>query len=129
MAYLKYPDLQVLKPGSSAYQKAWRDRTGYSGKRKALWRERRLEVLSHYCGGQAPHCACCGEQQIEFLSLDHVDGGGNQHKRRIGRGWTLMRWLQANGYPDGYQVLCHNCNQAKGYYGVCPHQRQMEEVA
>ena len=26
-------------------------------------------------------------------------------------------------YPPGYQVLCHNCNLAKGFYGSCPHQK------
>jgi hypothetical protein len=26
-----------------------------------------------------------------------------------------------NEFPDGFQVLCHNCNLAKGYYGECPH--------
>jgi len=25
------------------------------------------------------------------------------------------------GYPTGFRVLCHNCNQAIGLYGYCPH--------
>lgn len=31
-------------------------------------------------------------------------------------------WLRRNNYPNGFQVLCHNCNMAKGFYGKCPHQ-------
>ena len=26
-----------------------------------------------------------------------------------------------NNYPEGFQVLCSNCNFAKGKYGSCPH--------
>jgi hypothetical protein len=29
--------------------------------------------------------------------------------------------LARNGFPDGYRVLCHNCNMALGQYGYCPH--------
>ncbi len=37
-------------------------------------------------------------------------------------GSVLYSWLKKQGYPPGFQVLCHNCNLAKGYYGACPHQ-------
>ena len=26
-----------------------------------------------------------------------------------------------NYYPKNLQILCHNCNMAKGFYGECPH--------
>src|SRR5436853_1904161 len=44
----------------------------------------RLEVLKAY-GGLAPACACCGEGHIQFLTIDHVEGGGRMHRRKIGR--------------------------------------------
>jgi len=31
----------------------------------------------------------------------------------------MYRWAKANGYPDILQLLCFNCNYARGYYGVC----------
>ncbi len=77
-------------------------------------------MLVHY-GGNPPTCKCCGESQIEFLSIDHVNGGGNQHRKELGHGVHFDKWLIDNGYPEGFQVLCHNCNLAKGYYGYCPH--------
>lgn len=83
----------------------------------------RYEVLSSYSGGE-PKCACCGESMLDFLSIDHIDGGGNEHRKQKGIwGSGIYRWLKKNGFPAGYQVLCHNCNQAKGFYGICPHQR------
>jgi hypothetical protein len=80
----------------------------------------RLEVLNNYGGAI---CACCGENIIEFLDIDHIDGGGTKHKKIIGYN-ALYRWLRDNNYPDGYQVLCRNCNWGKYINGgVCPHKR------
>lgn len=82
-------------------------------------RRLRLEVLSYY-GGSPPRCACCGETQYEFLSIDHENGGGGKHRRET-KG-SIYRWLKRNGFPSGYRVLCHCCNQSIGAYGRCPHQ-------
>ena len=69
-------------------------------------------------------CACCGETEYKFLSIDHVDGNGANHRRQVGvgSGFHFYLWLRRNGFPKGFQVLCHNCNQAKGSYGCCPHE-------
>jgi hypothetical protein len=79
----------------------------------------RLEVIAAY-GGQ---CACCGETRWEFLQFDHIDGGGEQHRREI-RDAALDRWLKRHGYPEGFRVLCSNCNFAHGKYGYCPHEKE-----
>jgi len=81
--------------------------------------ERRFEVLSIY-GGNPPKCKCCGETEIKFLGIDHINGGGLKHRKEI-RG-SIYVWLEKNNYPNGYQVLCHNCNLAKGFYDKCPHE-------
>jgi hypothetical protein len=82
----------------------------------------KIEVLKHY-GGEPPKCACCGESNLPFLVIDHVYGGGNK-QRKIIRGGTrgLYFWLIRNNFPDGFQVLCRNCNGAKGDSGkmFCP---------
>lgn len=85
----------------------------------------KLLAINHY-GGK---CACCGEKNIEFLVIDHVNNDGAKHRLQIcgknSGGKRLYRWLKKNNYPDKpkLQVLCHNCNAAKEYYGYCPHQR------
>lgn len=80
----------------------------------------RLEVLTHYSGGK-PKCACCGEEEIKFLTIDHINGGGRKDREENGKGTMMYRRLRKTGYPKGYQVLCYNCNCAKGAYGKCPH--------
>ena len=69
-------------------------------------------------------CACCGESRICFLTIDHTDNTGAQH-RRSGAA-HIYRWLKVNNYPNsGFQVLCYNCNCAKQFaeHGErCPHE-------
>lgn len=86
-----------------------------SGKRQRI--ESRKLVISHY-GGK---CNCCGESIFEFLQIDHINGGGRKHRAEVGSGTKFYRWLIRNGFPDGFQVLCANCNFGKGQYGTCPH--------
>lgn len=83
----------------------------------------RYEALKHYCGGE-PICGCCGEKNIEFLTLDHINGGGKKHMQEIG--YNIVRWLRKNKYPSGFRVLCMNCNFAIGHYGYCPHKDESE---
>lgn len=67
-------------------------------------------------------CACCGEEERAFLSIDHVGNDGNVHRKAIGRGTSIYLWLKKNGFPPGFQVLCMNCNFGKRMNGgVCPH--------
>lgn len=65
-------------------------------------------------------CSCCGEKEIKFLAFDHVMNDGKQHRKIVKQG-LLVGWLIKNNYPKNIQVLCHNCNLAKGFYGKCPH--------
>jgi hypothetical protein len=80
----------------------------------------RQEVLDRY----GRECACCGESIEMFLCVDHVNGGGNQHRKEIGVGSVrLYSWLKQNGWPDEFQILCCNCNAGKYKNGgVCPHE-------
>lgn len=93
---------------------------------KTLNRQRKMIVLSHY-GGTPPSCACCGERGVDFLTLDHVHGRGKAHRRELGRtGNALYQYLVSHDFPTDveFQVLCFNCNCAKGFVGKCPHQEK-----
>jgi hypothetical protein len=83
--------------------------------------EARAAALQHYAG-DPPRCACCGETIREFLCFDHMYGGGAKHSRER-KSKALGLWLLKNGFPDGFQVLCFNCNAAKSIHGQCPHVR------
>lgn len=85
-------------------------------------KKQRLLVLQYY-SAPIPFCICCGEREIKFLAIDHMGGMGNKHRKEIGLygGSSFCKWLIKNNFPPGFQVLCHNCNMAKGFYGDCPH--------
>ena len=84
-------------------------------KSKLQYDATRARVLAAYGGC----CQCCGETTEEFLVIDHINGGGTQHLQALG--YKLYRWLIKHDLPEGFQVLCANCNQAKERPGGCPH--------
>jgi hypothetical protein len=93
------------------------------------YRRLRLEALQYY-GGQEPECACCGEWHLSFLALDHIAGGGTQHRKDLNAAsLNIWEFLRREEYPIGYRVLCHNCNGARGYYGSCPHEDERANPA
>ena len=66
-------------------------------------------------------CRCCGVIEIEFLTIDHINGGGNKHRKEIGES-NMYKWLKKQGFPkEGFQILCMNCNWATRNKGICPH--------
>lgn len=67
-------------------------------------------------------CACCGEAQLEFLTIDHIIPLKRKGAMRKDAGTGLYARLRAAGFPSGFQVLCFNCNCAKRTYSTCPHQ-------
>ena len=97
----------------------WRSRKSFLEKQR---RHRvRWAVINHYSNGNTC-CACCGERTPEFLCLDHIEGGGTLHRKITGAtGSALYHRLERLGFPPGFQILCSNCNAAKGHYGKCPH--------
>lgn len=79
-------------------------------------RKLKAEVFSHYCGGGEPKCKC-GVTELCILSIDHIAGNGAEHRREIGMekrgGYEFYQWLKKNNFPEGFQVLCFNCQFRK----------------
>lgn len=71
-------------------------------------------------------CACCGESRPRFLTIDHVQNDGAEHRRRLGRN-AYSSWLdmERRGFPPEYRLACWNCNSGRYYNGgTCPHEAQ-----
>jgi hypothetical protein len=84
----------------------------------------RLKAIEHYGGC----CQCCSEGRVQFLAIDHINGKGNWHRKTAVGNRTIAEWLHKNGYPEGFRILCHNCNGSIGFYGFCPHQIERGEI-
>lgn len=93
----------------------------YGRQYRETWRTKVLIGYGH-------RCACCGEAHAEFLAVDHINNDGavdRKVKKLVGAKW--WRWLVLNNFPPEYRLLCHNCNNARAFYGTCPH--ELERVA
>jgi hypothetical protein len=95
---------------------------------KQYAKDRRKRLQDEVFSAYGEICVCCGESNRAFLTIDHVDGGGTQHRRDIGSADSLYLTIIREGFPDDYQVLCYNCNNAKHRFGVCPHQQKLRAV-
>ena len=89
-----------------------------------LNRERHLKLKTEAINAYGGKCVCCGEPEVKFLTLDHIDKNGDKHRKelRVEAGVPFYAKLKKLGYPDcGLQVMCANCHIAKDKYGQCPH--------
>lgn len=110
----------------SEYQK--KNKEKFKQYNKAARERLRNEVINAYGG----YCICCKEDKPEFLTLDHKNKDGKQHRDEIGQSsYVLYLWAKRNKYPDTLQLYCFNCNLASAIYGECPHkiyERQKENT-
>lgn len=103
-----------------------RNHKGYLKTRGKEIRERlRADVIQGYGG----FCRCCGENNSQFLTIDHVNGDGKADRKQHGGSYGLYQYLIKSGFPrDGYRLLCMNCNWAIRHGDACPH-RQVLRLA
>lgn len=107
----------------------WRQNNIPEVKERANHRKRehhqrlKYEVFDMYGGV----CACCGEEDKRFLTIDHINGSGRKDREKIKKtmsssGSYYYRWLRDQGVQSHLQVLCYNCNCGRNANGgICPH--------
>ena len=126
-------------PEAKAKRKEYNSRPEVKAKRKSNSHSLRLKVLQYYSKqlskSDIPCCRCCGDNfHIDFLALDHIAGRRkmDSESELLKLGYSssltssnLLRWIIKNNFPKGFQILCHNCNIAKGHSkdNKCPHQK------
>lgn len=91
------------------YRNTHPDLNNLAKKRSKLLKEK---VLTHY-GNNKLECVQCKENRIDCLTIDHINGKGNEHRKEIKIRGAIYGWLIRNNYPDGYQTLCMNCQFVK----------------
>src|SRR5208337_3450121 len=92
-----------------------------------LERARNFQLKTETINAYGGKCVCCEETEVKFLTLDHANGDGKNHRAKLGVGAGVQFYakLKKMSFPPcGLQVMCANCHQAKSKYGVCPHQQK-----
>jgi hypothetical protein len=102
-------NVEISRQKNRAYRSQRRDKEREQSRlRRSL---QLIRVINHYSNGKN-ECACCKIKNS--LTIDHINGGGLKHKKdnAISQG-GFYAWLIKNQFPDGFQVLCFDCNQSK----------------
>lgn len=68
----------------------------------------RMKALIHYSGG-TPQCSMCHIDKISMLCFDHINNDGAKQRREMHNG-NIHEYLRKNNHPEGFRVLCWNCN-------------------
>lgn len=72
-------------------------------------------------------CACCGEVEPKFLTVDHINNDGHIRRKGDHNGGSnfyksVVRAIRSGKPPEDLQLLCRNCNWGKhANGGICPH--------
>jgi len=89
---------------------------------------RKLKFIAMY--GKV--CACCGQDDPRFLTLDHIKNDGGEHRKKMSN-HQIYCDATSNYQPERYQLLCYNCNMARHFnigidgIGVCPHKDKTKD--
>ncbi len=105
----------ISKENKRIYDKA---RRGGNKRQEILMKKRKYGMLlkkNAFDAYGGAVCAECGVDNFDILTIDHINGGGVQHAKELGKGSRIYQWLKRNDYPTGFRVLCRNCNDADGY--------------
>lgn len=91
------------------------NRTEWQRKRKQRVFQLKMEIIKHYTKGRMC-CANCGLRDVKNLTVDHINGNGEKHRKtmKLSGGHSFYLWLRDLNFPPGFQILCFACNMAKG---------------
>jgi hypothetical protein len=84
----------------------------------------RLALRSKILAGYGGRCTCCGETEEQFLTIEHINGGGRKHRKRVGSTEAVSREIIRAGFPNHFTILCMNCNWARRRGTACPHENK-----
>jgi len=104
------------------WAKQYRERT--SEKIRVEGKNKRDALFARVVAAYGGACACCGEPETAFLTIDHVNNDGAKHRKTIKAGQPFYRWLEKQQYPQNdFRLLCWNCNSGRARNGGrCPHE-------
>lgn len=126
LAYSPSKFLKMIRREAKSRRLSRRDMIWFSSlksNRTSKWKELKIQLVNGY-GGK---CTCCGENRIEFLTLEHLEGDGKEHRAKFSM-IKLYQDVIDRKFPQKYTVYCMNCNFATRYGKICPHKRIKKEL-
>jgi hypothetical protein len=102
------------KEEQKVYRKTYRERHRDELNRYKfdLRKKHRNLCIEHYSNGTF-RCNNCGYGIYGALTIDHALNDGAKHRRETLKTAPIYSWLVSHNLPEGYQILCFNCNFLK----------------
>jgi len=109
--YRELPEVKQKEKETSSIWYKNHSLSYHSKIRNAYYGKIRNTILMHYSNGTLK-CARCGFDDIRALDIDHINNKAEDRKK-FGKNVYCFYIELAKKLPDGYQVLCRNCNWIK----------------
>lgn len=111
------------------YRNKYKDNPEYKERRQKAWRNTYAKLRAKMFEVYGEVCACCGESNKKFLTLDHIYDDGYLDRNKNGGGCNVLRNATTYINRDRFQILCWNCNSGRAMNGgVCPHVEEREKA-
>ena len=123
----KQSRIKYKEANGVAYSTEWKRKDSEHRERSNAWdRRRNQEIKLQLISGYGGKCVCCGESNPVFLTLEHKNHDGQEHRKSLGGskhsgGMKIYKDVINRGFPSEYTILCMNCNFAEKDGRLCPH--------
>ncbi|MDX9913234.1 MAG: hypothetical protein RBS77_01490 [Candidatus Moranbacteria bacterium] len=110
-----------------AYSTEWKRKDPEHRERSNAWdRSRNQKIKLQLVAVYGGKCTCCGETEPQFLTLEHLNKDGQQHREAVNGnknrgGMKIYLDVIKRGFPSEYTILCMNCNFSEKDSRSCPH--------
>jgi len=127
--------LETRRAYGRKYGKEYNAREAVKVWKREHHRRLKQKCFDAYREGLIIACGCCNESTLDFLTLDHANNDGKNHREALGgrrNGPRFYKWLLDNNCPQdlGLRILCMNCNWARHWNsGICPHEVERRRLA
>lgn len=97
-------------PRPEYYKKYYNENKLKIHRKSHIWNlTKKLIAFSIYSNEQMK-CKLCNNEDTDVLTIDHINNDGAEHRKTLVRNSDIINWLWQNNFPDGFRVLCRNCN-------------------
>jgi hypothetical protein len=108
LTYINNKD-EILKHQRESYHKnKYKLRKIKAYRKSLIYHVYKQQAFFFYSNGEMK-CKNCGIDNLDVLTINHIEHNGSEHRKTL-KTKDIYRWLVLNNFPDGYDVLCHNCN-------------------
>lgn len=95
--------------GGLAKNRVYYEKCKKNGKAKKWDNNKKLKAMQKVSGQEVPTCVYCGCDDIRFLEINHINGGGGAESKRRNSN-LYISILYHNRRTDDLDVTCRPCN-------------------